>query len=111
MLNTNYRMRERFWEENACHLLILIALIGMATADSEEEEQSEQNGSAYDNPTAWEEKKLNFNFEQNASGTVFFNALNMLICLMFSGLREGFSTAIFDKSPAISSEINRKPGR
>ena len=53
-------------------LLILIALMGMAAADSEEE-QSEQNDSAYDNPSIWEEKSLNFNLEQNVIGTGFFN--------------------------------------
>ena len=55
-------------------LLVLIALIGMAAADGEEEEQLEQNDSAYDNPSTWEENSLKFNFEQNVSGTGFFNA-------------------------------------
>jgi hypothetical protein len=55
-------------------LLVLIALIGMASADSEKEEQLDQNDSAYDNPSTWEENSLKFNFEQNVSGTGFFNA-------------------------------------
>ena len=47
----------------------------MAVADNgEKEEQLEENNAAYDNPTTLEEKNLKFNFEQNVSGTGFFNA-------------------------------------
>ena len=55
-------------------LLVLIALISMAAADGEKEEQLEQNDSSYDSPSTWEENSLKFNFEQNVSGTGFFNA-------------------------------------
>ena len=56
-------------------LLALFALISMAVADNgEKEEQLEENNAAYDNPTTLEDKNLKFNFEQNVSGTGFFNA-------------------------------------
>jgi hypothetical protein len=44
----------------------------MAIADNwEEEEQLEENSTAYDNPTTLEQKDLKFDFEQNVSGTGF----------------------------------------
>jgi hypothetical protein len=47
----------------------------MAAADNgEKEEQLQENGAAYDNPTTLEEKNLKFNFEQNVIGTGFFTA-------------------------------------
>jgi hypothetical protein len=56
-------------------LLALFALISMAVADNgETEEQLEESNAAYENPTTLEEKNLKFNFEQNVSGTGFFNA-------------------------------------
>lgn len=56
-------------------MLALFALIGMAAADDEEkDEQLQENDAAYDDPTTLEEKNLNFNFEQNVSGTGFFAA-------------------------------------
>jgi len=56
-------------------LLVFIALIGMTAAyGDDKEEQLEQNDSAYDNPTTWDEKSLKFNFEQRVSGTGFSNA-------------------------------------
>jgi hypothetical protein len=51
----------------------MIVLMGIAAADSEEE-QSGQNDSVCDNPSIWEEKSLNFNLEQNVIGTGFFNS-------------------------------------
>ena len=44
----------------------------MAAADNwEKEEQTEENNTAYDNPTTLEQKNLKFDFEQNVSGTGF----------------------------------------
>ncbi|MCU0637150.1 MAG: hypothetical protein MUE87_00780 [Methanothrix sp.] len=56
-------------------LLVLIALIGMTSANvDDKEEQLEQNDSAYGNPTTSDEKSLKFSFEQSVSGTGFSNA-------------------------------------
>ena len=56
-------------------LLALFGLIGMAAAEEDERaKRLEKSNSTYDNPTTSEERCLTFNFEQNVSGTGFFDA-------------------------------------